>query len=138
MAEDFLWSSLTFQFQRHQVMGPRLYRQPAFELVTRLTLLRGLLSCPSLTSLLLPRRTGGRVRFELTLLAPRALKNDCCLSLHLNSFITACYHYTIFHISSPGWTRTNDVSLWGFYRPLPSLLGIPSYIQGTLNLMLNL
>ena len=34
--------------------------------------------------------------------------------------------------SSSGWTRTNVVSLWGIYSPLPSLLGIPSYIQGTL------
>ena len=30
--------------------------------------------------------------------------------------------------SGPGWTRTNGVSLWGFYRPLPSPLGILTLI----------
>lgn len=95
--------------------GPRLYRQPprvgyavdSFPRVIKLS---------SLTSLLLPRRAGGRVRFELTLLAPCALKNNCCLSLHLNSFITACYHYTIFHSGLRG-NRTRSGHCLRFYRP---------------------
>lgn len=39
------------------------------------------------------------------------------------------FHFWCFNqqqVSGPSWTRTNAVSLWGIYSPLPSLLGIPT------------
>ena len=114
LAEDFPWSSPTFQFQRHRVWDLGSSASPP-RVVYAVNFVPRILKLFSLTSLLLPRRAGGRAGFEPALLAPHALKNDCCLSLHLNSFITVCYHYTIFHSGLRG-NRTRSGHCLRFYR----------------------